>query len=153
MEIRAVEVTGSRVGDAPRLPEPPGQIPAEEPIGQVAADGACDARACCAAILARQACPAIPTRRNGQPWKETTPGARARDETLRATPRLGRSIRKRGSRHRLRGRVEAKMRRLELLGERLMARDLDRQTAELPIPIAILNRFTQLATPETMRVP
>ena len=30
MEIRAVEVTGSRVGDAPMLPEPPGQIPAEE---------------------------------------------------------------------------------------------------------------------------
>ena len=37
LEIRAIEVTGSRVGDAPMLPD---QIPADQPIGMVTADGA-----------------------------------------------------------------------------------------------------------------
>ena len=44
------------------------------------------------------------------------------------------------------------MRCLKLLGERLMAPDVDRQTAELQIRAALLNRFTQLGTPETIRV-
>ena len=35
------------------------------------------------------------------------------------------------------------MRCLKLLGERLMARDFDRQTTELHIRAALLNRFTQ----------
>jgi len=48
--------------------------------------------------------------------------------------------------------VQAKMRCLKLLGERLMARTFDRQTAELQIRAAILNRFTRLGTPESIRV-
>ena len=44
------------------------------------------------------------------------------------------------------------MRCLKLLGERVMARDFDRQVAELQIPAAILNRFTALGTPQTQRV-
>ena len=42
LEIRAIEVTGSRVGDAPMLPELLGQIPADQPIDKVTADGAYD---------------------------------------------------------------------------------------------------------------
>ena len=152
MEVRAVEITGSRVGDAPMLPELLAQIPTEETISTLTTDGAYDTRASRAAIAARQACAVIPTRRNGRAWRETTLGARARNETLRAIRRLGRSIWRRWSGYHLRSRVEAKMRCLKLLGERLMARDLDRQTAEIHIRIALLNRFTQLGTPETMRV-
>ena len=44
------------------------------------------------------------------------------------------------------------MRCLKLLGERLMARDLDRQTPEIHIRAALLNRFTRLGIPETQRV-
>ena len=44
------------------------------------------------------------------------------------------------------------MRCLKLPGERLMARDFDRQTTELHIHAAFLNRFTRLSTPETPRV-
>ena len=44
------------------------------------------------------------------------------------------------------------MRGFKLLGERVMARDVDRQVAELQIRAAILNRFTALATPQTRRV-
>ena len=38
------------------------------------------------------------------------------------------------------------MRCFKLLGERVMARDLDRQVAELQVRAAILNRFTRLGT-------
>ena len=40
LEIRAIDVTGSRVGDAPMLPELLNQIPTGQPIGKVSADGA-----------------------------------------------------------------------------------------------------------------
>jgi hypothetical protein len=55
LEVRAIEVTGSRVDDGPMLPKLLEQIPLEEPIGTVTADGAYDTRACHAAIAARQA--------------------------------------------------------------------------------------------------
>jgi IS5 family transposase len=55
LEIRAIEATGSRVGDAPMLPKLLEQIPPEEPIGTVTADGAYDTRACHAAVAAREA--------------------------------------------------------------------------------------------------
>jgi hypothetical protein len=46
--------------------------------------------------------------------------------------------------------VENKMRRFKLLGERVIARDFDRQVAELQVLAAMLNRFTRLGTPSTV---
>ena len=57
------------------LPELLNQIPADQPIGKVTADGAYDTR----------------------PWLENTPGAQARNDTVRATRRLGRTIWRRWS--------------------------------------------------------
>ena len=152
LEIRAIEVTGSRVGDAPMLPELLRQIPADQPIDKVSADGAYDTRACHAAIADRNACAVIPSRKNARPWLENTPGARARNDTVRSTRRLGRAIWRRWSGYHRRSLVETKMRCFKLLGERVMARDFDRQVAELQIKAAILNRFTALGTPQTQRV-
>ncbi|WP_443070145.1 transposase [Sulfitobacter sp.] len=39
MEVRAVEVTSSNIGDAPMLPELLNQIPPDQDIGTVTADG------------------------------------------------------------------------------------------------------------------
>ena len=152
LEIRAIEITGSRIGDAPMLLELLDQIPTDQPIGKVSADGAYDTRGCHAAIAARDACAVIPTRRNGRPWLENTPGAQARNEILRATRRLGKTIWRKWSGYHRRSRVETKMHCFKLLGERVMARDFDRQVAELQIRAAILNRFTALGTPQTQRV-
>ena len=151
-EIRAIEITGSRVGDAPMLPELLDQIPADQSIGKVTADGAYDTRACHAAIAARSACAVIPARKNARPWLENTPGAKARNETVRSSRRLGRAIWRCWSGYHRRSLVETKMRCFKLLGERVMARDFDRQVAELQIRAAILNRFTALGTPQTQRV-
>ena len=152
LEIRAIEVTSSSVGDAPMLPELLEQIPPDESIATVSGDGAYDTKGCHAAIAARRAAAIIPTRKNGQLWKENTSGARARNETLRATRHLGRTIWKKWSGYHRRSLVETKMRCFKLLGERVMARDFDRQVAELQVRAALLNRFTQLGSPVTIRV-
>jgi hypothetical protein len=54
--------------------------------------------------------------------------------------------------YRRRSRVETKMHCVKLLGQRLSARDFDRQVAEIQIRAAILNGFTALGIPRTVAV-
>lgn len=152
LEIRAIEVTDNATGDAPILPCLLDQIPAEEIIASVSGDGAYDTKSCHEAIAQRGAQAIIPTRKNGKPWKDQRPGAKARNTILATTRQLGRTIWKKWSGYHRRSLVEAKMRCFKLLGERIMARDFDRQVAELQIRAAILNRFTRLGTPMTVAV-
>ena len=67
LEIRAVEITGGHVGDAPVLPDLPGQIPAEEEIGSAPAEGAPDPRKCHDAIADRKARAILPPRKKAKP--------------------------------------------------------------------------------------
>ena len=116
------------------------------------ADGAYDTRRCHTAIIDRQATAIIPIRKNGRPWKEDCPAAIARNETLRATRHYGRAFWKRWTGYHVRSRIEAKMRCLKTFGERIAARDPDRQTAEIQIRVALMNRFSALGTAEIVRV-
>jgi hypothetical protein len=162
LEIRAAEFTTSEVGDAPMLPELLDQIPPDQEIGSVTADGAFDTRKChdaihCPAVVcmqttrgaARGAAAIIPPRKNAKPWKPDTAGAIARNEALRASKRFGRTIWRRWSGYHRRSRVETKMHCLKLLGQRLMARDFDRQVAEFQVRVAVMNGFTALGIPVT----
>ena len=124
-----------------------GQIPEGEPIASITADGAYDTRGCRDAIANRGADAVITPRRNAKPWKKNSPGAAGRNEALRAISRLGRTIWQRWSGYHRRSRAETKMNCMKLLGQKLAARDFDRQTAELQVRIAILNRYTALGTP------
>ena len=151
-DIRAVEFTSSGDGDSPVLPDLLDQIPAGEDIGTVTADGAYDTRRCHTAIIDRQATAIIAIRKDGRPWKEDCPAAIARNETLRATRHYGRAFWKRWTGYHVRSRIEAKMRCLKAFGERIAARDPDRQTAEIQIRIALMNRFAALGTAEIVRV-
>lgn len=149
LEIRAAEFTTSDVGDAPMLPELLDQIPPEQEIGSVTADGAFDTRKCHDAIAARGATAIIPPRKNARFWKPDTAGAIARNEILRTSKCVGRTIWRRWSGYHRRSRVETKMHCVKLLGQRLAARDFDRQVAEFQVRVAILNGFTALGTPIT----
>ena len=151
-DIRAVEFTSSREGDSPVLPDLLDQIPEDEEIGTVTGDGAEGTRRCHSAILARGGTGIIPIRRNGRLWKEDCPAALARNDILRATRRLGRTIWKRWSGDHVRSRVEARMRNLKSFGERIASRDPDRQTAEIHIRVALMNRFNALGTAQIERV-
>ena len=150
-DIRAVEFTSSREGDSPVLPDLLDQIPPDEQIGTVTGDGAFDTRRCHAAILERGGTAVIPIRKNGRRWKEDCPAARARNDTLRTTQRFGRAIWKRWSGYHVRSRIEARMRCLKSFGERIASRDPDRQTAEIHVRIALMNRFNALGTAEIER--
>jgi len=149
LEVRAIEVTTSNVGDAPMLPELLNQIPADQTIGSVTADGAYDTRRCHDVIAARNAHAVIPPRKNAKPWKPTSAGAIARNETVNASRYLGRAIWRRWSGYHRRSRVETKMNCVKLLGQSLMARDFDRQVAEIQIRVAVLNKYTALGIPVT----
>ena len=117
------------------LPEPLDQIPPEQEIGSVTADGAFDTCKCHDAIAARGAAAIIPTRKNAKPWKPDTAEAIARNEILRTSKRVGRTIWRRWSGCHRRSRVEAKMHSVKQLGQRLSARDFDRQVAEFQIRV------------------
>jgi len=164
LEIRAIEVTSSSIGDSPILPGLLSQIAQGQEIGSVTADGAYDTRKCHDAIAARNAHAVIPPRKNAKMWKPPfvhasmhcravdTPGARARNEAVRSSKYLGRALWRQLTGYHRRSRVETKMHCVKLLGQRLSARDFDRQVAEIQIRAAILNGFTALGIPETVAV-
>lgn len=149
LEIRAVEFTSSDIGDAPMLPELLDQIPPDQEIGSVTADGAYDTRKCHDAIADRGAYAVIPLRKNAKLWKPDSAGATARNAALRASKRLGRKIWRKWSGYHRRSRAETKMHCMKLLGQRLMAREPDRQVAELQVRVAVMNGFTALGIPVT----
>jgi hypothetical protein len=88
------------------LPELLDQIPPEHEIASVTADGAFDPRKCHDAIAARGVAAIIPPRKNAKPWKPDTAGAIARNEILRISKRVGRTIWRRWSGPHRRSRAE-----------------------------------------------
>lgn len=152
LEVRAIEVTSSHIGDAPMLPDLLNQIPPDQEIGSVTADGAYDTRKCHDTIADRGAHAVIPPRRNAKPWKPTSAGAIARNDAVQSSKYLGRALWRRWSGYHRRSRVETKMHCVKLLGQNLMARDFDRQVAEVQIRAAVLNGYTALGIPRTVTV-
>ncbi len=122
LEVRAVEITGSGVGDAPVLPDLLRPIPEGQEIASVTAPSRDHAShdpagqwtapttpvAVVGAIVNRGADAIIPPRRNAKPWKKDSPGAAGRNEALRAIKRLGRTIWRRWSGYHRRSRAEIK---------------------------------------------
>lgn len=127
-------------------------IPEDEDIASVTADGAYNTRRSQETIADRGAQAVIPPRKNAKPWRPSSPGSIARNDALRGCEHLGRAIWRRWSGYHRRSRVETKMHCIKLLGQRLMARDFDRQITEVHVRMAILNRFTALGNPLTQAV-
>ena len=152
LEIRAVEVTSSSIGDAPMLPNLLSLIPTDQELGSVTVDGAYDTRKYHDAIATRNAHAVIPPRKNAKLWKHDTPGARARNAAVRSAKDLGRALWRQLTGYHRRSRFETKIHCVKLLGQRLSARDFDRQVAEIQIRAAILNGFTALDIPSTLAV-
>jgi hypothetical protein len=128
------------------LPELLNQIPLDQEIDSSTADGAYDTRKCHDAVAERGAAAVIPPRKNAKPWSA---GAFARNEALRVSKYLGRTLWRRWSGYHRRSHVETKMHCVKLPGQRLMARDFDRQVAEFQVRVAVLNGFTALGIPVT----
>ncbi len=93
LEVRAIEVTTSNVGDAPMLPELLDQFPADIAIGSVTADGACDTRKCHDAIAAR------PSRACGHPAAQERQTLEAHQRRCHRPQRSGQCLTLPGPRH------------------------------------------------------
>ena len=94
LEVRAIEVTSSSIGDPLMPPALLDQIPPDQEIESVTADRAYDTRKCYDAVVARNAIPVIPPRKNASLRKPDTPGCRARNEAVRSSIYLGRALRR-----------------------------------------------------------
>ena len=143
-------MTSNNVSDAAVVPDLLAQVPENEAIASFTGDGAYDTQPVYEAVMQRGAIPIVPPRKNARIRKGAA--FAYRNGAIDACRRLGRGIWKTWSGYHRRSLVETKMRCFKLLGERVMARDFDRQVAELQVRAALLNRFTQLGTPVTERV-
>jgi hypothetical protein len=149
LEIRAVEVTSSEIGNAPMLPELLSQILPDQEIVSVTAGGACDTRKCHDAIAGRGAHAVIPPRKNAKPWKADSAVAAARNEAPRASKHRSRALWRRWSGYDRRSRAETKIHCVKPLGQRLTVRDFDRQVAVFQVRVAVLDGYTALGIPVT----
>ena len=150
MQIRAIVVTTNEVGDSPVAAELLGQIPSQEKVASFTGDGAYDTQDVHEACHHRGAIPIIPPRK-GARLRQGAAFAH-RNEAVKACRQIGRAIWKRWSGYHRRSLVETKMNCFKRLGEKVMARTFERQVSELNIRASILNRFTELGTPETVAV-
>ena len=83
LEIRAVEVTSSDIGDAPMLPELLCQIPPDKEIASVTPTEHTTPESATTPSPNKGAAAVIPPRKNAKPGKTETAGAIARNEALR----------------------------------------------------------------------
>ena len=80
------------------------------------------------------------------------PGSAGQKRNPARNTAYGRAFWKRWTGYHARSRIPAKMRCLKAFGERIAARDPDRQTAEIQIRVALMNRFSALGTAEIVRM-
>ena len=93
LEIRAMEVTDNRTGDATMLPELLSQIPLTEKLVTVTTDGAYDTRLCHASDSGARGCGYhSSTSKRPVLERECTGAIRARNESLRSVKYLGRTL-------------------------------------------------------------
>lgn len=144
-DIIGIEVTTADWGDSEVLPELLGQIEGE--LSQVSADGAYDTEGCHAAIAERDARAAIPPRDGAVRWGDDHP----RDAILADIDAKGRDGWKDDSGYHRRSIAENMMYRLKQLGDKLFSRTFERQVAEAHVRAAIINGFTYLGMPQSVR--
>ena len=145
-DIIGIEVTTADWGDSEVFSGLLDQV--EGDISQVSADGAYDTKGCHAAIAERQALATIPPREGAVPWGDNHP----RDAILQKIETRGVSAWKNNSGYHRRSIVENMMYRLKQLGDSLYSRTFERQVNEAHVRAAILNTFTYLGMPQSVRV-
>ena len=144
-DIIGIEVTTADWHDSEVFPDLLAQVDGE--VSQVSADGAYDTAGTHAAIRERDAKATIPPREDAVTWGNDHP----RDALLAAIQSKGRAGWKENSGYHRRSIAENMMYRLKQLGDHLFSREFDRQVAESHVRVAIINPFTYLGIPKSVR--
>lgn len=148
-EVVAEESTDSDTHDADLVAPLIEQV--ERPIEKFYGDGAYDQRKVYETLECEAAQPVIPPRKNAKIWRHGNSGEHRlpRDEALRQIRRTSRKAWKIGVGYHARSLVETTMHRLKAaFGDKLRSRKPPNQKTEARLRCAILNRFTQLGTPQ-----
>lgn len=149
-EIEAEVLTAAGVDDAEETTELLGQT--QTKIKQLSADGAYDKDKVYQAARDKEVEKVtIPPRRDAVLWTETAP--HPRNTNLRRVWEVGRKAWKEESGYHRRSLAETAMFRFKtIFGERLAAREEQRQQTEARLKCAALNRMTRLGMPESYRL-
>ena len=145
-DIIGIEVTTADWGDSEVFPPLLGQVDGD--VSQVSGDGAYDTKGTHAAIAERGAKATIPPRDGAVPWGDDHP----RDALLAEIATKGSRGWKEDAGYHRRSIAENMMYRLKQLGDRLFSREFERQVVESHVRAAIINRFTYLGLPQSVRV-
>ena len=144
-DVIGIEVTTADWHDSEVFPDLLAQVDGE--VAQVSADGAYDTEGTHAAIRQREAKATIPPRHDAVPWGNDHP----RDAILAEIEAKGRAGWKEDSGYHRRSIAENMMYRLKQLGDRLFSRAFEQQVAESHVRVAIINQFTYLGMPKSVR--
>jgi hypothetical protein len=152
-QVCAVLMTHRDVDDASVLPELLAQLPPGTKVEVVGGDGAYDSKAGRAAIAASGALALIPPVEGAVHWPASQAGSSERNAAIDHIAQSGKQDWKNKSGYHRRSLVENLMYRFKTLtGDRLWARDVDVQDAEVAVRVGILNRMMVLARPNSVRV-
>jgi IS5 family transposase len=151
-EVEAVVLTEASVDDAAVTTELLTQTKAK--VEQLSADGAYDKEKVYQAALDKKVDKiTIPPRKDAVLWAETSPSPHPRNANLRRVWEVGSKTWKEESGYHRRSLAETAMFRFKtIFGDRLTAREEQRQKTEARIKSAALNRMTRLGMPESYRV-
>lgn len=158
-EIVAAVLSSNNMSDGEVLPQLLEQV--RKPIAQLSGDGGYDKRPCYEALQKRQEKQeltlkvTIPPRRGARIWRHGNGKELrlARDENLRAIRRVGRQEWKQESGYHRRSLAETAMSRYKkIVGDKLQARNFQRQSTEAFIGILMLNTMTALGKPQSYPV-
>ncbi len=151
-DIVVHQLTPGNCHDGPVLPGLLEQTDA--PLSQVSADGAYDSFRCHRAIHERGARPVIPPRKGAA--IHPPPGIKdpppTRGKIVQRIHQIGRKEWKKEAGYHRRSLAETAMFRYKtIIGPKLHSRTFENQTTEAAIGVAVLNRFTALGMPKTIR--
>ena len=151
-EIEAEVLTAAGGDDAEETTELLGQT--QTKIKQLSADGAYDKEKVYQAARDKPVEKiTIPPRRDAVLWTETPAAPHPRNTNLRRVWEMGRTAWKEESGYHRRSLAETTMFRFKtIFGDRLVAREEQRQQTEARIKCAALNRMTRLGMPESYRI-
>ena len=152
-DILAHELTGSNIHDGTALPGLLEQI--DSPLSQVSADSAYDSYKCHDAIYTREARPVIPPRKGASrlPPPNLKDPPPTRGQIVERIWEIGRKEWKKEAGYHRRSLAETAMFRYKtIIGSKMHSRTFKNQKTEAAIAVAVLNTFTKLGMPQTIKI-
>ena len=159
-QILAQVLTDNKTDDASVLPTLIEQVQKEGiKIGKTGADGAYDTTECWEILIEKSIKPILPSRENAVYWGDVNDqiGEHPRNRVLQKIDEAGLEANRKGWKiesgyHRRSSSENVFFRWKTILGEKMYARKTEHRQTEAAVKSAVLNRFIQIASPQSVKV-